>query len=812
MSSPTSKDALMAAIAAARAKMALAQVVQASTGIPPEQQKDLSPQTLEAKLRAAQSVEEINAKAAAILAERQNVLPIAAAVSEILPAALPIPGAFQWNAEQQQAIDKALSGESFNFIGAAGTGKTTTLKEIVRRLVEAGSVPILDEDTKYLQRGLPGILLTSFTRRAVRNIRKVMSQDIQPHCVTVHKVLEFEPVFYEVLDEQTQRMKTTMRFEPMRGPRNTLPSTLMTIVVDESSMLSVELFMRLVAALPNGARVQFIFVGDLHQLPPVYGQAILGFKLIELPTVELTQIYRQAQESPIIALAHKIKNGEEIKTPKEIVVTETSQGKVTVRPWKKPLSDFDAMMVASTFLKTLVTSGTFNVEEDVVLCPQEKTTNRVFGTNEFNKVMAQALGEQRNAEVYEVIAGFNKHYLAPGDRVLVDREDAEILTIRRNMKYFGKRPQQHSTELDRWGNYKKKVETTEDDDFSDVDDYLNNFTLDADEKEDRKQECSHVITVKLLDSEKEVTLSAAGEINAMMFAYCLTVHKAQGSEWKRVFFLTHQSHVTQWSRELLYTAVTRAREELYLVVEPDRPMAKGTLWKAAISPRIKGETLAEKAEFFKGKQEDFKKKEAEILALQTGTAKAIKKPEEEKPVRIAPQPEKPPVKLLRLEELIPASFKAAVHDSVRAHWNRARTIWQDKIGSFPTTSFDLYTQRAIGVARCGSQHIRLNALWCILAAEAGQGSELWYQMTDEIVVHELCHLIAWNFSQDRGHDSGWRMAMKLMGKKPAQYADFSAFPSWAEGYKAVAAGKLSELMGKGNVEFVETEFNPMDEV
>ncbi len=770
------KESLQAAIAAARAKVALQQA-----GIPVPVQTTI-----------AEAVQD------ATVATTPLVFPTA-----------PISG-FQWNAEQQKAISLALSGKSFNFIGAAGTGKTTTLKEIVRQLVASGAVPILDMDTKYLGRGLPGILLTSFTRRAVRNIKKVMSADIQPHCITVHKVLEFEPVFYEVLDEQTQRMKNTMRFEPMRGPKNPLPSSLATIVVDESSMLSVELFMRLIAALPAAARVQFIFVGDLHQLPPVYGQAILGFKLLELPTVELTQIYRQAQESPIISLAHKIKNGEKVETAKEKTTVETSQGKVTIHPWKKPLSDFDAMRAASIFLTNLVKSGTFNVEEDVVLCPQEKITNRVFGTLEFNRVIAQALGEMRGAEVYEVIAGFNKHYFAAGDRVLVDREDAEIVSIRRNMKYFGKKPLAHSAELDRWGNYKKKVETTEDEDFADVDSYLENFALEKEEKEDRKQECSHVITVKLLDSEKEVVLSAAGEINNMIFAYALTVHKAQGSEWKRVFFLTHQSHVTQWSRELLYTAITRAREELYMIVEPDRNMTKGTLWKAAISPRIKGETLAEKAEFFKGKQDDYQKKEQEILAEQTGTVKQVVKPKEDTPVRIAAIPERPPVKILKLAELIPQSFKDEVYKSMRKTWDRARMIWQDRIGTYPTCSFDLYTSKAVGVARCGSQEIRLNALWCILAAEAGPDSKIWQEMVDETVVHELAHLVAYNFSKDRGHNSGWRMAMKLLGKEPYIFAD--GMPSWTEGFKAIAEGKIGKLKEQGNIEFAETEIVETDEI
>lgn len=531
---------------------------------------------------------------------------------------------FKWNKEQKEAISLAREGKSFCLIGAAGTGKTTTEKEIARVLVSESLVPLISMSTKFLVKDLPGIVFTSFTRRAVRNMKKVVSNELKEHCITLHKLLEYEPVFYEVIDPVSRESRNTMRFEPQRNNLRKLPATLKCVVIDESSMVSLDLFMNLIKALPNPNAVQFIFVGDLHQLPPVYGSAILGFKLLDLPTIELTQIYRQAANSPIISLAHKIKNGEDI--PVTLTTTnkvETEQGKVTLHPWKKPISDFDATHAASIFLRNLVNSGNFNEEEDIILCPQEKTKNLAFGTNEFNKIVAQSLGEQRKdsegkpapALVHEIIAGYIPHYYAVGDRILVGREDAVILKITRNARYWGKSPRTASIDLDRWGNYKKKVvsEVGEKDDF-DVDKYLESFTLEAsDAPEERKQEASHIIEVELLDSGLHETLSTAGEINAAQFAYCLTVHKSQGSEWNRVFFLTHQSHVVMWNRELLYTAVTRARKELYCIIEPDRGAKSGTLTKAARSPRIKGNTLAEKAEYFKGKQEAYEEELSEAM-------------------------------------------------------------------------------------------------------------------------------------------------------------------------------------------------------
>jgi exodeoxyribonuclease V alpha subunit len=95
--------------------------------------------------------------------------------------------------------------------------------------------------------------------------------------------------------------------------------------------------------------------------------------------------------------------------------------------------------------------------------------------------------------------------------------------------------------------------------------------------------------------EAAVTLETASEVNSMLHGYALTVHKSQGAEWEKVFVMLHQSHATMLQRELLYTALTRARSEVYVICEPD------TFVKGVLSQKIKGNTLAEKAEFFKGR-------------------------------------------------------------------------------------------------------------------------------------------------------------------------------------------------------------------
>jgi predicted SprT family Zn-dependent metalloprotease len=499
-----------------------------------------------------------------------------------------------------------------------------------------------------------------------------------------------------------------------------------------------------------------------------------------------------------------MKNGEDLELRAENKVVKTEQGSVTLRPWKKPLSDFDAALTASAFLKKLVTEGDYDEEEDIILCPQEKTQNTAFGTNEFNRIIAQALGDKRGADIFEVIAGYAKHYLAVGDRLLVGREDAIITAITKNSKYWGKRPKLHSKDLDRWGNYRAKVQETGED--FDVDKYLDSFSLEHTTEEDRKQEASHEIKVQLLDSGLEETISTAGEINATQFAYALTVHKSQGSEWRRVFFLTHQSHVVMWNRELLYTAITRAREELYIICEPDRPGKRGTLWKAAKSPRIKGDTLAEKAEYFKGKQEEYNNKYAPLEDGVSGKRVYKETPKESKSVPVIPP--SPPVKLVKMEEFVSDAFRRKAELSLDSFWIKARGIWGDKIGQRPSLRYNLQRGSTVGLARLGSGEVMLNPIWCILADE---NETIAAEMLVETIGHEVAHFVAYNYSKDRGHDSGWRMAMKLLGLVPSVTAD--SLPPFATAFQYLAEKKRRELAETKNADVKDDYIsNSYDEV
>lgn len=492
-----------------------------------------------------------------------------------------------YNPKQREIIRLASSGQSCVLIGAAGTGKTTSTQGAIESMLTSLSIPPLEpEGHKHLRAGGPGIIIISYTRRAVNNIRKVQSGDMKNNCITAHKLLEYQPEYFEVENEDTGETKKTMQFLPSRNKDNPLPASIHTIIVEEASMMGTDLFAQITAALQHP--VQWIFIGDIQQLPPVFGPAILGYKLLELPVVELTQVYRQALESPIIRLAHRILEGKII--PALEYDSWKSPEQLTLHAWKKKLSEDHALLTLAEFFKAAIDKGSYAPGIDMILIPYNKSC----GTIELNKHIANHLARKHGALTYEVMAGFNKHYFSVGDMVLYDKEDAEIVEIESNQAYSGARVQPPSATLDYWG-FNPNIANEKygsDDPGADIDALLDAVSTEA---EDRVTKASHKIVVRLLDTGTTIPIDKAADVNKLLHSYALTVHKAQGSEWRKVFLCLHQSHATMLQRELLYTAVTRAREELYVICEPE------SFTKGIRSQKIKGNTLAEKAEYFKGK-------------------------------------------------------------------------------------------------------------------------------------------------------------------------------------------------------------------
>lgn len=563
------------------------------------------------------------------------------------------------NEEQSRAVDWfGIQGKSGCLIGPAGTGKTTTMKAVIRAAILCGRIPTVptEDKHKYLPTGKPGIWGGSFTRIATRNLRDNFPDELKSNVHTIHRLLEFEPeiVTVPVKDEKgvpTGDLKDIRIFKPTRHATRPLSEYIKMYNFDEGSMVGCELYNKYQAA-KGDKDAQELLIGDIAQLPPVMDDSILGYKLLELPVVELIHVYRHAGR--IVNLANHIRLGNTIpdakfvmpyaanltKMLRKIVEEGIAQwngeedgSKVTIHLWKNRITGgpdsggfIRALQNLSNFFSKEIKENSYNPLTDMILIPY----NKAVGTIELNKYISNFLGKQRDATVYEVIAGFNKHYFAVGDKVFFDREEAIITKIAVNANYSGKVPQAASVTLDRWGhNQSGEVKPLDIDEMASIDALLRGINVE--DEEERKNQASHVIYVKKIrdmenpediEPEDEEDAKADGhscrttsEVNSLIGGYALTIHKSQGSQWKKVYCVFHNSHNRNLQRELLYTAITRAQKELYVIAEPE------TFIQGVTSQHIIGNTLAQKAEYFKGKVKD--KAKRDLLF------NSVSKPEEE---------------------------------------------------------------------------------------------------------------------------------------------------------------------------------------
>lgn len=500
------------------------------------------------------------------------------------------------NEKQQLAADFANAGKSFVMTGAAGTGKTTAAREIAKGLLFSGRLGTHTFRIKGSGERVnaPSVAFVAYTNRAAANLaRSILKdpelQELSPCITTIHNLLEYAPIFYQVPDEENGGMKETMRFEPQRHASNPLDIT--HLVIEESSQVgALDLYPKLLDACRSG--VQIIFMGDINQLQPIFSPSILNYALVNLPVVELTEVYRQALDSPIISNAHKCLRGEQLEQvlPHFKIVSGKNIHKI-------PSESVCANLMINSFKKWIdqkdpdTGEPIYDPEQDIVLCPFNKHS---CGTIEVNYKIAQFLGQRRNAMVYEIIAGIRKLYLAPGDKVMYMKQDGVIERISHNAQYLGKMPIPASTDLNRFGMRLVNFEGTGTDEDFELTGYENlNVNEIPDEDEKRKNQASHVVHIKL-ETGGEVALQTAGDFSEANFSlgYALTVHKAQGCEWRKVFILLHRSHAVLLNRELIYTAITRAREYCTII-----DLCNVTD-RAIKAQKVKGNTIEEKIEYF----------------------------------------------------------------------------------------------------------------------------------------------------------------------------------------------------------------------
>ena len=504
--------------------------------------------------------------------------------------------------EQVSAVELVTRGKSCVITGNAGTGKTTTSQAIFLSLIENHASKLTEVSYRIVRGGGnrwegPSIACVAASNKAVKNMRKkvlshpklkeILGEGL--NITTVHNLLEYTRT--EVYNEE--RDKVTMAFVPTRTASNPLEIT--HLIVEEASMLGAgagTLWEKLWDALPSN--VQIIFLGDICQIPPVGGKPILSYALQSLPVIELKTIHRQALENPIIRQAYNCLKGEHIQTD---LINEDEEGVLILNGSKTKLSVHKMKAMLEVSLPKFIDAGKYDPYVDMILCPFNVSNKGQLGTEWINAVVASHVAKKEARHVYEIRTGFQTLYLGIGDKVLVNKVEGIVTAIYTNRSYMGRLPRQPSLTMDYFG-----IDSTHLDLLPDIEDVgeISYEALDLDSVAEKKEgddekgrAASHTVIVQL-DDDTEVELSSSGHFHPQAFSlgYAISIHKAQGSEWPRVFIILHDSHQQMLYRELLYTAMTRAESRLIILAQDH------VIRKAAQNPRIKGTSLKDKIEFF----------------------------------------------------------------------------------------------------------------------------------------------------------------------------------------------------------------------
>ncbi len=294
-----------------------------------------------------------------------------------------------------------------------------------------------------------------------------------------------------------------------RNLRN--PLDCQALIVDEMSMVDIFLFSSLLDALPFGCRL--IMVGDSDQLPSVSPGNVLK-DLIEselLPVVQLKEIFRQSLESNIVRNAHAIVNGDEIQT-------DYKDGDFYFMQRHFPLDT--VRTVKDLCCKRLPDAYGYDPTTQIqVLCPSKKGDT---GTINLNKILQDALNPKDD----------NKREYNTGYRLF--REGDKVMQTRNN--------------------YNIHWESRDDEG-----DGIFNGDIGFIETIDMRRDA-----VVIDFTGKRATYSKE-QLQEIELAYAVTVHKSQGSEFDAVIMPAISVNNRLCYRNLLYTAVTRAKKLLILV-------------------------------------------------------------------------------------------------------------------------------------------------------------------------------------------------------------------------------------------------------
>ena len=381
---------------------------------------------------------------------------------------------------QIRAVMEAVRNGIFILSGGPGTGKTTTINMMIHYFESEG----LD------------IFLAAPTGRAAKRMTEATGYEAR----TIHRMLELNSA---LSDEDTRKVS----FE--RNEENPLEADV--IIIDEMSMVDIQLFQALLKAVTPGTRL--ILVGDVNQLPSVGAGQVLRDLITsgKFPMVELKKIFRQAQESDIVVNAHKINGGEQISfdnKSKDFFLLERNDVNVIYK---------HMIQLIQEKLPRYVKASAYDIQ---VLTPMRKGS---LGCETLNGILQRYLNPPD--------AGKKEHI--SGDTVY--REGDKVMQVKNNYQLEWEIVSRYGIPVDRGTGV---------------------FNGDMGRIREINEAASCLVVE--YDEQKRVTYPFA-MLEELELSYAVTIHKSQGSEYPAVILPLLTGPRMLFNRNLLYTAITRAK-------------------------------------------------------------------------------------------------------------------------------------------------------------------------------------------------------------------------------------------------------------
>ena len=379
---------------------------------------------------------------------------------------------------QRRAVELAARQGVVLLTGGPGTGKTTSVRGIVAMLDRMGCTT----------------LLMAPTGRAAKRLGALCGREAQ----TIHRCLGM--TWKEDTGEVTFQKNEK---EPLAAE---------ALIVDEMSMVDLPLMAALLSAVRDDCRL--IMVGDPDQLPSVGPGNVFGdlIRSGRVETVNLTEIFRQAQASAIIRAAHAVNQGQ---LPE---LRNSSDSDFFFMRRRDPLTAVD--LVVDLCQKRLPDNMGVESGQIQVLCPTRKGE---WGTAALNRALQKALNPSDPDKRQKI---WGETIFRTGDRVMQVRNNYDVLWLR-------------SDGVTGAGIFNGDVGVVEEIDPG-----------------------GELLTIRFDDRTATYTADMLGELE---LAYAVTVHKSQGSEYRAVVLVALPSAPALMVRGVLYTGITRARELLVVV-------------------------------------------------------------------------------------------------------------------------------------------------------------------------------------------------------------------------------------------------------